>query len=216
MTDIYLFLGAHVSKSDFERLKSKIDSIKEQLPKKEKLISIIEYGGPPYLPTWSISEEILFSDEKFKEYFEEQRKLIAEDFNFFIKNRKSQSNVITSPFHTLNLNLLLDLGAELVLEDVPFDEYKKIVRDCHKFLRVDMVRIIMERISKGDFSEPHFDHEKIQKPMTDMRDGFIIRQIKSLSDQNPEASFVIVRGDWHKDLVELLNKEDFNVTFFFY
>ncbi|TKJ17234.1 hypothetical protein CEE44_01735 [Candidatus Woesearchaeota archaeon B3_Woes] len=216
MTDIYLFLGPHLDKPDFERLKSNVGQLSKELSKKEKLISIIEYGGPPYLPSWTISEDVVSSDEKFKEYFDEQRTLINEDIIFFIKNRKSQPNITTSPFHELNLNLLLDLGAELVLENVPFDEYKKFVRDCHKFLRINMPKMIMENIRNGNFSEPHLDNEKFQKPMNDMRDRFIVRQIRLLSNQNPKASFMIVRGNWHKDLVDLLKKENFNVIDVFY
>lgn len=223
MVDVYLFLGPHDNEADFKALESAIKPFIPELTKKEKLISIIEYGGPPFFPSYIMPYEIAFSDEKLKKYFTEHKKVIQEELEYFKKHKKGLPNVKSQPFFYLMLNLILDLKSDLILEDVTYEKYRFYVRYYHNFWRKiysDALSNAMRSflIKKQNPELPNIKNKEDDalNPSFCLRDCLILEQVHSLSLKNSKATFLIIRGDRHKDLVPMFAFKGFKVLPYFY
>lgn len=223
MVEVYLFLGPHANEKDFKALESSIKPFIPELTKKKKLIAVIEYGGPPYFPSSIMSYDFAFSDEKLGGLFTAFNKIIKEDLDHFKKHRKGLPNVTSQPFFYLMLNLVLDLNCDLVLEEVTYQRYRYFVRYYHSYWNKfysEVMGGIFRSVLMGEQPSKPIDTNVIASDASDIahciRDSSVLEQVNSLSLKNPEATFLIVRGDKHKDLVLMLASKGFKVIPTFY
>lgn len=215
MNQIYAFIGPHLTLEDFYSLKKKFDSVSMDLKSKKKLVTIVEYGGPPY-NFRNMSAKVRTSDKLLKEVFDIQRKFILETLNSYIKTRKGHPNVISSPFFEKMINLLLDHGAELVLEDFSFENYKKCLREYYDVWESNMSRLMITAMVTGKEQEIDFDPMEPHLKFANERDSELLNLIKQLFQKYKDCTLIIIRGSFHKPLVDSLVKEGYDIRLFEY
>jgi len=211
MPNIFLLLGEHFNRNDFNRLKIKLEKILEKIPK-DRILFLVEVGIDPL----GLDKGIVSSDENLKEYFDLQKENVTKRIKNFLKKGVKSLDLELLEFSELLIKWLSENELEVILEDLNFEDFKKYTRSYHNSFTKINAEISDLAMGLPPGTDPDYLkndlNNKIQRFLQnflELKDNSFVKQINNLENENKVV--IIIRGSEHHALYQKLKDEGFDV-----